>query len=507
MMYIWLGIMLVVLALLWILFFVAVPGNVVQLTILVGIVLSLASSVLNFFKLYTIPSGIAMIVGVIGKIIWYVASKSKISVGSAIVTIALKPIRARPSTIFAVLFGFVLQMLCGLGLLGSIVRWKASDPRTYISIIIAYWVFDGVRFLTYTTVSGIVGHWYFFDVDKNGHPLNQDAKSEENGAEGSNPCLTPSKTPVMDAFVRALTKSAGSISLGALLLSIMKIAQFYKESVDNAKCPAVKKALLCCVKCCKTVLNRFQDYAFVFVAVYGSGFCDSASESRKLVRGLSLDEAMKHKMVEDVRNVGVLVVSLCSWAATFGLSTFGYKVPYQVALPQSVLAMWVAGCVMTIPMVLLEAPLATIVLLFGADDGAALQATKPDVFASLDRAYRVLWRMKYIRKDLASRARGCCSTGGKGPTEEEVAKEVDEEDKKLSEKLADGVDAAKAKAADGVNRAKISVRGHLEAIKASYNKTLEDVKESVKSVTKTDKGDDAIEMTKTGKDDDPVEES
>jgi len=406
--------------------------------------------------------------------------------------VALSAVKARPSTVFAVLFGFILQMLCGLGLLGTVVRWKSTDPRTYLSVIVAFWVFDAVRFLTYTTVCGIVGHWYFFDVDKNGHPITSPEKTEKAEGEESKPVLTPSKTPVLDAFVRAMSRSAGPISLGALLISLLKIFQFYKESVEDVKCPAIKKALLCCVKCFKSTLEKFKEYAFVFVAVYGSGFLDSASESRKLVESLSLDDTLlKHKMVEDVRNVGVLVVSLCSWAATFGVATYGYDIPYQVALPQSVLAMWISGCVMAIPMVLLEAPLATLVILFGTDDGAAMEATKPDTYAALDKIFRVLWKIKYLKKDLEAKARGCCSTGGKAPDEEEVAKQVEEEEEKSK------IEGAKEKAMDGIRKAKVSMKDKLQVIKDQYSKTIEGLKGDgePKSVTKTEKGDDAIEMS------------
>jgi len=142
MMYIWLGILLVVLVFLWIIFFFAIPNYVVQTTIIIGIVISLGSSAMNFMKLYTIPSGVAMILRVIGKIIWYIASKNKITVGKTLVEVSLRSIRAHPSALVVVFFGFLLQMLCGLGLLGSVVRWGAADVRTYVSIILAYWVFD-----------------------------------------------------------------------------------------------------------------------------------------------------------------------------------------------------------------------------------------------------------------------------------------------------------------------------------------------------------------------------
>jgi len=141
-MYIWLGILLVVLVFLWCLFFFFIPQYVVQLTIILGIVMSLVSAVPNFFKLVTIASGIVMVLGTIGKAIWYIASKSKITVGKTLVEVSLASIRKRPSTLLVVFFGFVLQMLCGLGLLGSVVRWTATDVRTYIAVILAYWVFD-----------------------------------------------------------------------------------------------------------------------------------------------------------------------------------------------------------------------------------------------------------------------------------------------------------------------------------------------------------------------------
>lgn len=487
-MYVWLGILLLVLVALWCLFFRFIPQLVVQTSIVVGLVFTVASAVPNFFKLLTIAVGLIMCVGAVLKALWYWASRKKIMIGRTLVEVALSAVSARPSTIFVTLVCCALQLLCTIVLLGSVIRWKATDPRTYLSVIVAYWVFDAVRYLAYATVCGIVGHWYFYDVASNGHACEpQEASSQ--GAEAAQPregetarpqpVANPSTTPTRDALVQAFTKSAGAIGLGAFLMSLLKIAQFYKEKVDNTPCPALKKALLCCVSCFKSVLRKYEAYSFVYVAVFGGGFLDSARESRQLVRRLKLRAALKHPIVNDVRDVSVLVISLCAWAATFGVAEYGYGVPYQVALPQATLAMWVAGSLMTLPMVLLEAPLATLIVLFGTDDGAALQTTKPDIYARLDKSFRILWRLKYLRKDMAARAQGCCSRGGKAPSEQDVANEIDEEDKKVASTAgaAAGTSASFTTSSGGSK----SLADRLAAIKSSCSQAVDDVAASARN--------------------------
>ena len=484
-MYVWLGILLVVLVALWCLFFRFIPQLVVQTSIVVGLVFTVASAVPNFFKLLTIAVGIIMCVGAVLKALWYWASRKKIMIGRTLVEVALSAVSARPSTILVTLACCVLQLLCTIVLLGSVIRWKATDPRTYLSVIVAYWVFDAVRYLAYATVCGIVGHWYFYDVASNGRacepqsPAQSPAPSDGAPARPQ-PVATPSTTPARDALVQAFTKSAGAIGLGAFLMSLLKIAQFYKEKVDNTPCPALKKALLCCVSCFKSTLRKFEGYSFVYVAVFGSGFLDSARESRQLVRRLKLRAALRHPIVNDVRDVSVLVISLCAWAATFGVAEYGYGVPYQVALPQATLAMWVAGCLMTLPMVLLEAPLATLIVLYGTDDGAALQTTKPDIYARLDKSFRILWRLKYLRKDLAARAQGCCSRGGSAPSEQDIAHEIDEEDKKVASTAGAAAGASASFTAPSSSGSR-SLADRLAAIKSSCSQAVDNVTASAKS--------------------------
>ena len=495
-MYVWLGILLVVLVALWCLFFRFIPQLVVQTSIVVGLVFTVASAVPNFFKLLTVAVGIIMCVGAVLKALWYWACRKKILVGRTLVEVALGAVGARPSTIAVTLVCCALQLLCTIVLLGSVIRWKATDPRTYLSVIVAYWVFDAVRYLAYATVCGIVGHWYFFDVASNGHPYDpatdatnspdaqqqQEQQQQDASTTTTTTTTTPrtaSKTPTKDAIVQAFTKSAGAIGLGAFLMSLLKIAQFYKEKVDNTPCPALKKALLCCVSCFKSTLRKFEGYAFVYVAVFGGGFLDAAREARLLVRRLKLRAALRHPMVNDVRDVSVLVISLCAWAATFGVAEYGYGVPYQVALPQATLAMWVAGSLMTVPMVLLEAPLATLIVLFGTDDGAALAATKPDVHARLDRAFRIIWRFKYLRKDMAARAHGCCGRGGATPSEQDSAREIEQEDQKVASTAGSAAGASAAFAGPGHGK---SLADRLAAIKSSCSQAVDDVTASAKGV-------------------------
>ncbi|XP_021552703.1 choline transporter-like protein 4 isoform X2 [Neomonachus schauinslandi] len=108
--------------------------------------------------------------------------------------------------------------------------------------------------------------------------------------------------PLSSAFIRTLRYHTGSLAFGALILTLVQIAQVILEYIDSklrgAQNP-VARCIMCCFKCCLWCLEKFIKFlnrnAYIMIAIYGKNFCVSAKNAfmllmRNIVRVVVLDK-------------------------------------------------------------------------------------------------------------------------------------------------------------------------------------------------------------------------
>merc|ERR1712154_190139 len=99
-----------------------------------------------------------------------------------------------------------------------------------------------------------------------------------------------SYSPILESFFRVLRFHMGSLALGALIITIIRIIRTivtYIEAKTKGTQNPVTKCLFCCIqcclKCCQCIFDRISKEGFIFTTVYGTAYCYSSFQALKLL--------------------------------------------------------------------------------------------------------------------------------------------------------------------------------------------------------------------------------
>lgn len=127
----------------------------------------------------------------------------------------------------------------------------------------------------------------------------------------------------------ACTSSLGSIAFGSFLLAVMDIVSFFVQKAfdslpEEVKDSCVVRLLRGCVTCClgfvKSVMEWLEEYAFVFIAIYGMGFVEAGREVRLLMRRSGLGAIAQTTLLSGVFTLGKALGVLVGAAAGAGVA-------------------------------------------------------------------------------------------------------------------------------------------------------------------------------------------
>lgn len=138
----------------------------------------------------------------------------------------------------------------------------------------------------HVTVSGVVASWYMATDRLGGSPTVQSLK-------------------------RAMTTSFGSICLGSLLVALVQLLREMLESSRRQADSAVAMFILCCLSCCmawiEALVELFNHWAFVYVAIKGLDFKSAARETWQLVKHKGLDALVNMNLTSQASGLGFMV--------------------------------------------------------------------------------------------------------------------------------------------------------------------------------------------------------
>jgi len=166
-----------------------------------------------------------------------------------------------------------------------------------------FWVLVFVRHVQHATVAGTVAAWYFSPDRSQLHPC----------------------CPVATQLRIAVSRHAGSIACGSLLISLLQLLQLcvalvIKRLSSLAGDSSLAKLACCCAICCLGCVDRSVRYlsrqAYVLMMVQGTPFCSSAIEALSLLT--------KHMVkVALVRSIGSAFLLLGKLFVTAAAATVG----------------------------------------------------------------------------------------------------------------------------------------------------------------------------------------
>lgn len=132
-----------------------------------------------------------------------------------------------------------------------------KELTVFLFLVSYFWTAQVIKNVVHVTVAGTVGTWWF-------HPM------EANG------CCSQA---VRDSYIRSMTTSFGSISLGSLLVSIVSASRemlyAMREQENSPLLLCLADALLGCIE---SLLEYFNSWAFVYVGLYNYSFLEGTED-------------------------------------------------------------------------------------------------------------------------------------------------------------------------------------------------------------------------------------
>lgn len=220
-----------------------------------------------------------------------------------------------------------------------------------------YWTISVILNTVRVTVAGVMGTWC---IDKD------DAAS----------CCSPAVT---SSLVRSLFFSLGSICFGSFLeglASAINAATKYGKKVADSDGDAhdcgsrFMSFMICCTKCCADALEFFNQWAYVYIGVYGYGYVKSGKKVMELFKSRGWTSITSNFLVSYVLNFTSLIVASVTGGIAIALDN--NKVGIEGYWDSFVVGFLVGFCISHVMMNVIKGAVNTAIVCF---------ADKPDEMA------------------------------------------------------------------------------------------------------------------------------
>ncbi|GAA5981605.1 hypothetical protein JCM5350_008046 [Sporobolomyces pararoseus] len=122
------------------------------------------------------------------------------------------------------------------------------------------------------------------------------------------------------AFKRASTYSFGSIAFGSLIVALLdvlraffQLLRSYENSEGNMVGAAIACVAQCCIGCITSLVEYFNRYAYIEIALYGKSYIRAAKDTWNLFRDRGITALINDCLVNNIWTFGSYAVgALCS---------------------------------------------------------------------------------------------------------------------------------------------------------------------------------------------------
>lgn len=362
------GIVGAVLSSLWVMFLQRNARTIVTCTLWTSVILELACAVVVMF----ISPGAGVIFLFLAAItLCYVyAVRRRIPFASANLATACAAVTDHPQVVYTAFGALVVQVLWvvfwSMAFFG--VEANSTDDGyicEFFMLISFFWGLLVIKNIVHCTTAGTVGSWWFV----------------------ANP-----QKPVMGAVKRAMTTSLGSICLGSLVVAVLKAM---RVMIDSARRGSRRSGgggafLLACasclVRCVERMMEYFNHWAFVQVALYGKDFRTAGGDAIRVFKERGWTLIINDNLIDRALTLGCIMVGCVT-----GLVGAGWAVSMVDdggwVFAGAFLSFLVGFGMCMIVTSVIDSAVATVFVCF-AEHPDALAATHPDQLGALVGAWQ-----------------------------------------------------------------------------------------------------------------------
>jgi hypothetical protein len=154
----------------------------------------------------------------------------------------------------------------------------------FLFMVSYFWTAQVVKNVVHVTVAGTVGTWWF------------------SPAEATSCC----SQGIRGSYLRSITTSFGSICLGSLIVAIIQAVKEMLHSMRDGNDSMMMCLAECLLGCIESLVEYFNQWAFVYVGVYGYSFMEAGMNVIQLFKSRGWTAIIADNLVDTV----LLMVSL-----------------------------------------------------------------------------------------------------------------------------------------------------------------------------------------------------
>ena len=256
---------------------------------------------------------------------------------------------------------------------GSGASSGAVTGLVVLVVFAYYWTSEVIKAVAYTSVAGIFGVWYY--------------------NQGPDP-----RHVALSSLRRCLTYSFGSLCFGSLILAILDIIRAIVYQVQQQEASqgdmvgfALSCVLGCIIGCIDWLITFFNRLAYTNIALYGNSFITASKETWQLVKQKGIDALINDSLINNVWVFGSYAIGLgCGIFAYAYLSISDPEYVQNDSSYFSVIIFFAIGLGLNIALSLGSGSIGTgctTMFVCLAEDPAVIAQKDPELFEALRQAY------------------------------------------------------------------------------------------------------------------------
>ncbi|KAI8322667.1 DUF580-domain-containing protein [Martensiomyces pterosporus] len=396
----WLCVLLVsiVVSVLYMLLLQAFAGKMLVISFWFSVIVTIGTGIYYLAARIWFAGAIMLIFGIFYALMWF-SWRSRIPFSKLVLETVCHISRKFPSTIVVSLVFLIIQTaysaMWSLSLAGSFKymekyqscsmhtdrngrRYEScSNPKQVLAWVFMvfsfYWTSGVIINVLHATICGTFATFYFFE-----------------GAPGG----YPTKHVTLSSLKRAMTNSFGSICFGSLIVAVIQTVRAILKSLRQDDDSNIATQLLaCCIDCIlgciEGMVEFFNKYAYVEVAVYGKPFIQAAKDTWELIKDRGVEALINDCLIGNVLQLGSFlcgaIVAIVAWLY-ITITKPEYNTTGSYTAPIIIAAFVIAMSMFMVLMKCIDSGAATTFVCL-AEDPLAMSRNNPRLFAMVQETY------------------------------------------------------------------------------------------------------------------------
>ncbi|WVQ82442.1 protein PNS1 [Cryptococcus sp. DSM 104549] len=275
---------------------------IIEVTLALTVLLNIGICIYYFIIKYWSGAIIFLIIALIS-VFFYWSMRKRIPLAKLLLQVTIDVSKHHPSVYLVVLLGLIVQSALSVWYaftcIAIYVKWTpnseacsgTSCSSSKVAGLIFYSTFSylwmsqvAANVVLCTLAGGVYGGWYYYGprIPTGGLP----------------------KRANLMAFIRATTLSLGSIAFGSLLVTVLELLRLILQAFQQYEAgqgDMIGSILICIAQCClgciQWMVEYFNKYAYIEIALYGKAYIPAAKDTWRLLKDRGIDALVNDSLV------------------------------------------------------------------------------------------------------------------------------------------------------------------------------------------------------------------